>query len=160
MPEQTSGPSPSYAAPQPGSRIIAIEPFPPTFARLQATVTANRLSNVQCVNAALGAEEGLAYMGTIDEPSQFRAVTESGEQAVRVTTLQTIFDQNNVDEVDLLKIDIEGGDINRCLPLTFRPSAEFAASPSSLTLAQRIFSITCRRYSHASSTALTGMGME
>ena len=104
-----------YAAPQPGSRIIAIEPFPPTFARLQATVTANRLSNVQCVNAALGAEEGLAYMGTIDEPSQFRALTESGEQAVRVTTLQTIFDQNNVDEVDLLKIDIEGGEYKSLL---------------------------------------------
>jgi hypothetical protein len=54
-------------------------------------------------------------MGTIDEPSQFRAVTESGEQAVRVTTLQTIFDQNNVDEVDLLKIDIEGGEYKSLL---------------------------------------------
>jgi FkbM family methyltransferase len=96
------------------ARILAIEPFGPTFERLTDTVTANRLSGrVTCLPCALGGQEGEAHMTGNAQPSQFRQVVrEAGQStvAVRVTTLAAILQAHGIEHVDVLKMDIEGGE--------------------------------------------------
>jgi FkbM family methyltransferase len=98
----------------PAARIFAIEPFGPTFQRLIDTVEANRLSGrVTCLQCALGGEEGEAHMTGNAQPSQFRQVTREAGQAtvqVRVTTLGAILQSHAIEHVDVLKMDIEGGE--------------------------------------------------
>jgi FkbM family methyltransferase len=98
----------------PAARIWAIEPFDTTFQRLTETVVSNRLSDrVTCLQCALGDQEGEARMPTSDQPSQFRRlVTGVGEATipVKVTSIEAIFRAQEIDRVDLLKLDIEGGE--------------------------------------------------
>jgi FkbM family methyltransferase len=97
----------------PAARIAAIEPFPPTFERLQAAIARNKLSGVTCLNAALGDASGEALMPTEEMGSQFRQVLTSPAStgiAVRVMTLRQALDSLGLDRVDHLKMDIEGGE--------------------------------------------------
>jgi FkbM family methyltransferase len=98
----------------PAARIFAIEPFGATFQRLTETVAANRLSGrVTCLQCALGGEEGEAHMTGAAQPSQFRQVVREAGQStvpVKVTTLEAIFQAHGIDHVDVLKMDIEGGE--------------------------------------------------
>src|SRR5579871_5204580 len=102
----------------PDARIAAIEPFPPTFQRLEAAVAMNRLANVTCLNAALGKDSGEAMMPTEEMGSQFRRVLTSATStglAVRVMSLRQALDSLGLDEVDQLKMDIEGGEYQTLL---------------------------------------------
>lgn len=98
----------------PAARILAIEPFGPTFERLTGAVAANRLGGrVTCLQCALGGQEGEAHMTGNAQPSQFRQVVrEAGLStvAVRVTTLEGILQAHGIEHVDVLKMDIEGGE--------------------------------------------------
>ena len=101
------------------ARIFAIEPFGPTFERLTETVAANQLSGrVTCLQCALGGQEGYAHMTGDVQPSQFRQVVgEAGQStvAVRVTTLEAILEAHAIEHVDVLKMDIEGGEYTALL---------------------------------------------
>lgn len=103
-----------YAARQaPTATILAIEPFPATFERLVRAVREHGLSNrVQCLNSALCGSEGLRVMKQTNQPSQMQRVAkENVEGGIPVTarTLSSIIDGVK-DEIDLLKVDIEGSE--------------------------------------------------
>lgn len=112
-----------YAARQaPQAKIVAIEPFPTTFDRLKQTIEINHLSSVTCLNVALGKEAGQAIMPTTEMGSQFRQVV-TGEDGrpgipVPVVGLGEMLDQQGLDQVDLLKMDIEGGEYPTLLNAT------------------------------------------
>ena len=103
-----------YAASRsPAAKIIAIEPFPDTFSRLQSAVERSAFGHrIQLINAALGSETGWLTMQQGDVGSQFRRVVEAGSQQagvrVRSCTLSEILDAH--DEIDFLKMDIEGSE--------------------------------------------------
>jgi FkbM family methyltransferase len=98
----------------PEARIWAIEPFGTTFQRLSETVASNRLSGrVTCLQCALGDREGEAQMPARDQPSQFRRLVTGPAEAtipVKVTSLEILFRTQGIDHIDLLKLDIEGGE--------------------------------------------------
>jgi FkbM family methyltransferase len=99
----------------PYAHIFSIEPFGPTFQRLREAIAANGLaSRVTCFQAALGKEPGTGRMPAGEGASQFRRMTTGSsverEVAVEVTTLGAILDQSRIERVDLLKMDIEGGE--------------------------------------------------
>lgn len=111
-----------YAARKaPGARIGAIEPFPSTFERLERAAASNKLTGVTCLKAALGRESGEALMPTDEMGSQFRQVVTGGcatALAVRVMSLGEALESLNLDRVDLLKMDIEGGEYPSLLHAT------------------------------------------
>lgn len=105
----------TYAASaSPRAKIIALEPYPSTFRALLANIQRNGLaSRVFCLQAALSANQGTAYMDTApDLPTQLRHVTEARDGAVRVNalTLRDLLDSHGLAQADLLKMDIEGSE--------------------------------------------------
>jgi FkbM family methyltransferase len=99
----------------PQAKIFSVEPFPATFARLVATVRDHHLeSKVICVNYAIAGSHGARVMPDANVPSQRRSVASPASGArgteVAATTLEGIFEENNLVRIDLLKIDIEGSE--------------------------------------------------
>lgn len=98
----------------PHAKVIAIEPFPATFARLSANLERSPLrARVQLVNAALSSQGGTVTMQDGDIASQFRRVVADASNqagtAVKSCTLPEVFAQAEGD-IDFLKMDIEGGE--------------------------------------------------
>ena len=102
----------------PCAKVIAIEPFPETFARLRAVIeqTISR-DRVQLVNAALSSQPGWVYMQDGEMGSQFRRVLADGSQSgrrVRSCSLSEICGGVQ-GEIDFLKMDIEGSEYTSIL---------------------------------------------
>lgn len=90
--------------------VHAFEPMRLTFGLLQRNAALNGLSNLRCVNAGLGAEEGraalLAWPANNIGAARLAATAGGGGGAggYAVTTL----DAQRLDRVDFVKIDVEG----------------------------------------------------
>jgi FkbM family methyltransferase len=101
----------------PQSRILALEPFPETFARLQHNIRTNQLEGrVETVQWALAAESGERAMPAVGESQRRSLIPDdqglASETSVRVKSrrLSDLLDQYNLGEIDLLKMDIEGSE--------------------------------------------------
>jgi len=102
---------------RPAARIVALEPFPDTYASLVANIRANALDDrVRCVPLALAAQAGERFIG-IDGASPDRKLVAQDLEAdrsasVRVDTLSLgdAMSRNGFDHVDYLKMDIEGSE--------------------------------------------------
>ena len=104
----------------PRGRLFAFEPMPAIFARLEENVRRNRLANVECVNAAVGREDGRARFFFSQEALETGLPTSSSlsasfmaypaglaETEVPLLSLDTFLRARSVDRVDLIKIDTE-----------------------------------------------------
>ena len=98
----------------PGARIVCLEPHPQSFERLRETIDSNRLSQrVQPVQSALGGDSQPRWMQEArDSASTARYVdTQAGTDGSRIQvpcmTLPEVFERCGLEEVDLLKMDIE-----------------------------------------------------
>jgi FkbM family methyltransferase len=99
----------------PAARIFAVEPFPATFNRLREFVQEHRLTErITCLNHAVTGEGGVRFMRDDSVPSQQRALAAAGEPAsgtpVASKTLAQLLREHSLNRVDLLKMDIEGGE--------------------------------------------------
>lgn len=99
----------------PHARIFSFEPFPSTFQRLNETVHTHHLEKrVTCLNYAATGSDGTRVMQDTNGPSQRRSLasTQAATSGLQVLgkTLQAILDENQLSQVDLLKIDIEGSE--------------------------------------------------
>jgi FkbM family methyltransferase len=100
------------------AKIFAVEPFPSTFLRLVVIVCGHALEDrVTCLNAAAAGTNGLRTMSEVPVPSQRRTLASTSSAAsmnpgTQVTgkTLEAILDENKLQQVDLLKVDIEGSE--------------------------------------------------
>ncbi len=106
-----------YAARRaPRATIHALEPFPSTRERLVATLNQNDLtSRVKVYEVALAnvTSEGSSRHMSNWGPSQSRGTIPepvAGSVAVQVSTLEHFLDEANIDQVDFLKMDIEGAE--------------------------------------------------
>jgi FkbM family methyltransferase len=102
-----------YANKYPLARIVAVEPEPSNYAMLLKNVAA--YPNVVPVNAALWNSDGNLHLGPIrivptDEGKWAFMVTETGIR-VRGVTMQTLMRETAIESIDLLKMDIESGEI-------------------------------------------------
>ncbi len=93
----------------PAAHIISIEPVSAVFAQLlEATRT---LPRVRCINAAIGETERDVQINTF-ETTQLSsigcAVDSKGVEMVRMETLSSIMRRVGLKQIDLLKIDVEG----------------------------------------------------
>ncbi len=100
----------------PGACILAVEPNPTAFQRLQENLRLNALSTVETVRAAVHDSDaqlvlsvpidnlGAASLArwTADESSGFKALE------VRAAPLARLLSESRLDRIDALKIDVEG----------------------------------------------------
>jgi FkbM family methyltransferase len=104
----------AHANPQ--AQVVAFEPLPPVFRRLQVNVRRNSLDNVVCVNAAVGSSVGRAdfFHTALGLPCssslslRFMEGTSGLTQTeVEVTTIDQFLAEHPLDAIDLVKIDTE-----------------------------------------------------
>jgi FkbM family methyltransferase len=106
-----------------GGRVIAFEPVDLVAERLQAHVTWNGLAQVAVVRAGLADSRGTApifastgHKSDGEENWGLNSLFGSDAdqiplQMVQLTTLDGYFDEHKLDQVDILKIDIEGSEL-------------------------------------------------
>jgi FkbM family methyltransferase len=99
----------------PGSRVYAYEPMPKTFAVLQKNITDNQFTE-RITSYPLGVA---ATVGTRDfyltDGSPFNSLYEQSRSTghtvtITTTTLSAILEDNQLEKIDLLKIDCEGAE--------------------------------------------------
>ena len=95
----------------PQARIVAVEPNPGNFELLvRNTRQEPRVTPLQA--AVAGAENmGDVYIGTEGRGSHFQVNTTGAGVAVRAVTIETICREHGLATLDLLKMDIEGGEL-------------------------------------------------
>ena len=126
------------AADAPSARVLAVEPFPATYERLRRFVTANGLEDrVTTLRAALSERPGtVRFDADPATPDHSRRILEPEANdgatvpsvEVEALDLATLFERHGFDEIDLLKIDIEGAEHRLLL----------GASPATLARVRRI----------------------
>jgi len=102
-----------YANRYPNAKIVAVEPEPSNYAALVKNVSA--YPNVMPIHAALWNNDGNVRLGPtgLDSTPYGKwafQVTDAGAQ-VRAITMRTLIAEAKIDAIELLKMDIEGGEI-------------------------------------------------
>ncbi len=95
----------------PNATIISIEPNKGNFALLQKNTL--NYKNVICLNAALWHKDEDLHISNMDEKSagfMIESKTDSVVDIIKSVTISQLLDQYNIDEVSILKIDIEGSE--------------------------------------------------
>jgi FkbM family methyltransferase len=93
--------------------VIAVEPHPVQFAFLERNVKLNGLTNVTCVNCALGATGGVISLYDVDPslgPHPLHVSTQSGRGRRHDVPVRRLDDLVH-DDVTMLKIDVEGDEL-------------------------------------------------
>ncbi len=102
-------------------KVFAFEPAPPEFLKLRTNLRINRCRNVVAESQAIGCSRGrtefhlcLDYQGSFSSiRQQARDVTSRRELIeVPITMLDEYVRENNLESVDLIKVDAEGGELD------------------------------------------------
>jgi FkbM family methyltransferase len=107
----------------PAGVVIALEPHPRTFAKLEFNRAANGAENVRCLNVASGPETGAATLsfdggGNVGGASLRADGVGKGDVDVTVSDrpLADIISEQKVGCVDVVKVDVEGYEDRALLP--------------------------------------------
>jgi FkbM family methyltransferase len=88
-------------------RIVCVEPEPESFRLLEQNLERN-LPRAKALRCAAVAEPGEYHLDGARRPGEVRVLREGG--GVDVMTVNELLDANRLSSVDLMKIDIEGGE--------------------------------------------------
>lgn len=134
-------------------RVLAFEPEPSTYRWLQKNVRTNGFSNVECHNIGLGrADETVPLYdpsermktGIINEGLFSSVIVGEGRKEavadMRLRRLDDVVRESNLDRLDFMKIDVEGGELavleGACESLErFRPQLILEISPKTFRTA-------------------------
>ena len=104
----------------PRGRVIAVEPSPREYARLESNVAINRLSNVSLVRCGLGARRRKALLHIADpEHNGQNTLGEFGHAGVTAVDhveidlidLDSLAQEQVLRKVDVIKMDVEGAEL-------------------------------------------------
>jgi FkbM family methyltransferase len=103
--------------------VIALEPHPRTFAKLEFNRAANGTENIRCLNVAAGPEAETATLrfdggGNVGGASLLadRGMDSGANVTVSVQPLADILSEQNVHRIDAVKVDVEGYEDRALLP--------------------------------------------
>ena len=91
-----------------GGRIIAIEPHPGMRRRLEFNVKLNGALGVNILGCALGDHNGTAKLLEGERNVGESRISEQGSIEVETHTLLDIFETENLERIDAIKVDVEG----------------------------------------------------
>ena len=102
-----------FAGKNPKATIIAFEPHPLTFQRAQDNFGRNNFSNILCLNIGLGetASTLKIYELTDNNSGMNRIILEELDRPfkeVKIERLDDVLTSRDIQQVDLIKIDVEG----------------------------------------------------
>lgn len=123
-----------------GARVLSFEPFPENFAILERNVVRNRLQNVRLFQRAVSGETRTVEMfvpanpAEVGRPSLF---PRPGTQSVAVgsTTLDSLIADNDLETIDILKIDCQGSEYD----ILYGASADGMARVRSIMVECEVF---------------------
>jgi FkbM family methyltransferase len=99
-----------FALKYPTARIIAVEPEASNFAALVRNTASYK--TITPIRAALWREDGEVILGpSVAHPKGAFQIVENGQQRVRAITMDTLMREAGINSIDLLKVDIEGAEI-------------------------------------------------
>lgn len=91
--------------------IYAFEPHPENANLTQANFKRNRISNYQIITKAVAGTDGTALFDISGAFDSFKLNSQANETIeVETTKLSTFCSQQSINRIDLLKMDIEGGE--------------------------------------------------
>jgi FkbM family methyltransferase len=95
-----------------GCRVIALEPFVENFNYLRANIGRSRLANVACHQMALGAAFAKGHMQSVGNRSldHVLRIDSSAASDTPIVPLLGLFDLAGAQEIDFLKVDVEGSE--------------------------------------------------
>ena len=104
---------------RPTGRVVALEPSSREFVRLEKNLRINRVKNVYPLQMAASDRDGFATLriagfgheGQNTLGAFAYAIEEEGTEKVRLTTLDNVAKEQSLDNVDIIKIDAEGGEL-------------------------------------------------
>jgi FkbM family methyltransferase len=116
----------------PAGLVIALEPHPRTFAKLQFNCAANGGDNVRCVNIAAGPEATSATLrfdggGNVGGATLLvdEAAHDGADVPVSVRPLAEILSELGLGRIDVVKVDVEGYEDRALLPYFDRAPSDF-----------------------------------
>jgi len=103
----------ALAAASMGCRVIAIEPAPRNVALLRASITANGFTNITLIEAAAAASRGRAAFRPDGAFGQITAGSnDEGTVLVDTAPIADIMHDLEVSQVDAVKVDVEGAELD------------------------------------------------
>jgi FkbM family methyltransferase len=96
-----------------GCMVHSFEPHPANFKSLMENIQRNKCANVICHGYALGSKEGIykLWLHSLSGSHSLKFKEEDKWIPVQMTTLDSIMKEEGVDHIALLKIDIEGTEL-------------------------------------------------
>ena len=100
------------------SKIYAFEALDIVYSRLLINKHSNNLGNLTCFNAAVGAVDGNIELSSkagdsiLSSGSSISKVVGKFSKTIKCVTLGSIIDNLCIDSVDLIKIDVEGAELD------------------------------------------------
>jgi len=105
----------------PSSKIIAVEPNPTAFGILKKNVEANKLKNIILLSKAITSRngrikfeivKGRSEVGAVNVYKKFRKRGRLKKITVNSITLEKLCKKYKIDKIDILKIDVEGSEVD------------------------------------------------
>ncbi len=105
----------SLKAAQTAGRVLSYEPFPPNYDLLRENIALNKAENIEVYNVAVGGKAGKSVLFLPDNDSFVGRVSLHPGRGTRTVecasiTLDQVLLDNNLDAIDLLKIDCQGAE--------------------------------------------------
>jgi FkbM family methyltransferase len=96
----------------PSGRVIAIEPSPRVFRCLQKTVRLNGITNVITVGCAVHSSDGELRISDDEFYAASTVLDAAPGERIPARSLGSLFDELRIQHVDLLKMNIEGAEVD------------------------------------------------
>ncbi len=92
-------------------KVFSFEPVPENFSLLKENIELNNIKNVKAFNVALAGKKGKEKIYLNENNSGGHSVYGKGKFVeVNSTTIEGAMKENNIEKIDLLKMDIEGAE--------------------------------------------------
>ena len=93
-------------------RIYAIEPMKQYYKEMCGIIKEFNLNKIKPFNIAIGKKNTTGYMDEVENKGANKLLDDQvTKNPVEVKTLATFMNENNIGEVDVLKVDIENGEL-------------------------------------------------
>jgi FkbM family methyltransferase len=103
----------------PDCKVFGFEPFPESFDYLVKNLATNSINNIIPIPAAVTSLPGIMVLDTSSgNPLQFRMQAGNlSDSPIKTILLMNFLRENSISNVELLKLDCEGGEFDILLPL-------------------------------------------